>query len=75
MGRLPGRFRTIQVCPRTCHSVGGNERQSFGTLLTAGGGQLGAIQAAAPSVRLEVTQVNVRDAGEKVGWRAFIPNQ
>jgi putative ABC transport system substrate-binding protein len=32
--------------------------------LTAGGGQLGVIQAVAPSVRAEVTPVNVRDAGE-----------
>jgi ABC transporter substrate binding protein len=32
--------------------------------LTAGGGQLGAIQAVAPSVGVEVTPVNVRDAGE-----------
>jgi putative ABC transport system substrate-binding protein len=32
--------------------------------LTAGGGQLGVIQAVAPSVRTEVTPVNVRDAGE-----------
>jgi putative ABC transport system substrate-binding protein len=32
--------------------------------LTAGGGQLGVIQAVAPSVGVEVTPVNVRDAGE-----------
>ena len=32
--------------------------------LTAGGGQLGVIQAVAPSVGAEVTPVNVRDAGE-----------
>jgi putative tryptophan/tyrosine transport system substrate-binding protein len=32
--------------------------------LAAGGGQLGAIQALAPSVGVEVTPVNVRDAGE-----------
>jgi len=32
--------------------------------LTAGGGQLGVIQAFAPSVGAEVTPVNVRDAGE-----------
>jgi putative ABC transport system substrate-binding protein len=32
--------------------------------LTAGGGQLGVIQAVAPSVRVEVSPVNVRDAGE-----------
>src|SRR5262245_37761381 len=32
--------------------------------LTGGGGQLGAIQAIAPSVGVEVTPVNVRDAGE-----------
>ena len=32
--------------------------------LTAGGVQLGVIQAVAPSVRAEVTPVNVRDAGE-----------
>jgi putative ABC transport system substrate-binding protein len=31
---------------------------------TAGGGQLGVIQAVAPSVGAEVTPVNVRDAGE-----------
>jgi putative ABC transport system substrate-binding protein len=32
--------------------------------LTAGGGQLGVIQAMAPSMGAEVTPVNVRDAGE-----------
>ena len=32
--------------------------------LTAGGGQLGVIQAVAPSFGMEVTPVNVRDAGE-----------
>jgi putative tryptophan/tyrosine transport system substrate-binding protein len=32
--------------------------------LTSGGGQLGVIQAVAPSVGAEVTPVNVRDAGE-----------
>jgi putative ABC transport system substrate-binding protein len=32
--------------------------------LTAGGGQLGVIQAFAPSVGAEVIPVNVRDAGE-----------
>jgi putative ABC transport system substrate-binding protein len=32
--------------------------------LTAGGGQLGVIQAVAPSVGAEVTPVNVRDASE-----------
>ena len=32
--------------------------------LTAGGGQLGVIQAVAPSVGVEVTPVNVRDRGE-----------
>jgi putative ABC transport system substrate-binding protein len=32
--------------------------------LTAGGGQLGVIQAFAPSLGAEVTPVNVRDAGE-----------
>jgi len=32
--------------------------------LTAGGGQLGVIQAVAPSMGAEVTPVNVRDAGE-----------
>src|SRR5262249_10693149 len=32
--------------------------------LTAGGGQLGVIQAVAPSVGAEVTPINVRDAGE-----------
>src|SRR5262249_11377201 len=32
--------------------------------LTAGGGQLGVIQAVAPSVGVEVTPVNVRDPGE-----------
>jgi putative tryptophan/tyrosine transport system substrate-binding protein len=32
--------------------------------LTAGGGQLGVIQAVSPSVGVEVTPVNVRDAGE-----------
>jgi putative tryptophan/tyrosine transport system substrate-binding protein len=32
--------------------------------LTAGGGQLGSIQAVAPSVGAEVSPINVRDAGE-----------
>jgi putative ABC transport system substrate-binding protein len=32
--------------------------------LTSGGGQLGAIQAVAPLVGVEVTPINVRDAGE-----------
>jgi putative tryptophan/tyrosine transport system substrate-binding protein len=32
--------------------------------LTAGGGQLGVIQAVAPSMGVEVTPVNMRDAGE-----------
>jgi putative ABC transport system substrate-binding protein len=32
--------------------------------LTSGGGQLGVIQAVAPSVGVEVTPLNVRDAGE-----------
>src|SRR5262249_51424469 len=32
--------------------------------LTSGGGQLGVIQGVAPSVGVEVTPVNVRDAGE-----------
>jgi ABC-type uncharacterized transport system substrate-binding protein len=32
--------------------------------LTAGGGQLGAIQAVAPSVGMEASPINVRDAGE-----------
>ena len=31
---------------------------------TTGAGQFGAIQAVAPSVRVEVSAVNVRDAGE-----------
>ena len=39
--------------------------------LTAGGGQLGVIQAVAPSVRAEVTPVNVRDAEIERAITAF----
>src|SRR5215472_6448113 len=64
--------RASQLSIRGCNNWAGPEIAPGTTraavirdaALTAGGGQLGVIQAVAPSVGAEVTPVNVRDAGE-----------
>ena len=46
---------------RTGRDASGGPRDA---IITAGTGQFSAIQSAAPSLRMEVSPVNVRDAGE-----------